>query len=237
MPLLKFLRGKKTLVIIPYGNVGDEFLRRGMDHLFLSNDISYRTIHISVLEKYPDQGEFDVLCWGGGGNVSGRYYTEKSVALASGIAQNKGVPFICFPQSIEEFREHLGMFDELFLRDQTSVEMCFRNNAKVTLVPDFALAIPQFLLSQTGSERGTFFRSDSESAGGRVISEPRREGQTVEEFMLAARSCDHVETDLLHFSIAALKQGRRVTLRAGNWHKNESMWKTWLHYLPCEFIP
>jgi exopolysaccharide biosynthesis predicted pyruvyltransferase EpsI len=236
LPLLKFLNGKRVLVIIPYGNVGDEFLRRGMDHLFLSHGINYRTIHVSVLEKNRDQGDFDVLCWGGGGNVSGRYGTEKSIIMASEVAKAKGASFVCFPQSIEEFKDHLTVFNELFLRDLTSIKMCQKQDAHAVLVPDFALALPQIQLRPVGRERGVFFRSDSESRGDRDVNEPRRQDQTADEFMVAARAFDHVETDLLHFSIAALKQGRSVTLRAGNWHKNESMWKTWLHYLPCEFI-
>jgi exopolysaccharide biosynthesis predicted pyruvyltransferase EpsI len=234
--LLNHLRPHNTLVVVPWGNVGDEFLRRGMCHLFRSNGITYQSIHISQIPS-TDFSKFTQVAWGGGGNVCGRYQTENDILTISKRCKEAKIPFICLPQSIEGVGSHLFEFDLLFLRESFSLTMGLDAGLNCLLCPDLSLAYPTLHQPPAygeGSDIKHFFRADSEAIEGKTISDPRRENMTVEEFLEVARSANTIHTDLMHLGIAALKQGRKVVFYEGNWHKIHSMYHTWLHNMNCE---
>jgi hypothetical protein len=47
---------------------------------------------------------------------------------------------------------------------------------------------------------------------------------------------EHIVTDRLHFAIAGLMTGRDVSLLPNGYHKNRSMYETWLEDLGCHWL-
>lgn len=235
--LLKQIEKGRTLVVIPWGNVGDEFLRRGMCHLFRSHGIEYDSIHISQIYDL-DFSPYARVAWGGGGNVCGRYQTEADVIKISDKCRDFKLPFICFPQSLEGLGSHLGRFETIYLREHLSLSMASETGLNARLVPDFSLAYPHLHHPHVMplDAEASYFRADLESCGTKEASDPRRDDMSVDEFLSVARGANVIHTDLMHLAIAALKQGRKVFLHRGNWHKIESMYYTWLHHLNCELV-
>lgn len=226
-PVLRELRGKSVVVVKPEGNVGDDFILSGMLRLFQDSGVQARLFHQRDIAAIPP---CEVICWGGGGNVSGRYKRDLPVKHCATLARQFGARFVCLPQSIEHRTDRLRLFDRLFLREVTSVAM----EPGALLVPDLALyhrlppAKPELAHQQV-------FRADREATGRFEPNDPRA-GLDLPGFIALAGRAAHLETDLLHFSIAALLQGVQVTLRPCDWHKNESMYRTWLHHFPnCRF--
>lgn len=241
-PLVNYIKERgKVLVIVPYGNIGDDFIQEGMRHLFRVKGVQYETIHVSALrtmrlDKFP---KFDVLAWGGGGNVAGRYNVDSLVNAAGKLAVWNKTPFICFPQSLEEWKPYCSQFTKMFLRDIRSVTWALDKGVDTVLIPDLALAYPALPVSPEGDYKKQFFRADSESITDKhKTNDPRRKGITFKEFLDTAASADIIETDLFHFSVAALNRGKRVILHSTDWHKTQSMYATWLHQTGrIQFVP
>jgi len=210
-------------IVTPPGNVGDKFIQRGTRQLLDEHHIAVRFIDFTATELPVNTS---VLCWGGGGNVSGRYNTAPMIQRFSALAKRRDIPFVLLPQSIEKRSPVLDLFDKVFLRDIVSVAMC-RNSC---LVPDLALAN---VLAQAKpvEQKQAVFRNDAETTNKHVKNDPRR-GMSLDNFISLAGQAEVLETDLLHLSICAALQGVTVYLHPCNWHKNVSMFRTWLHQLP-----
>lgn len=222
-PLLRHLRGKSVGVILPEGNVGDEFILLGTKSLFQRAGIHAVFVNQHNIEALPP---VEVVAWGGGGNVSGRYKRHEAVKKGYEMAQKYRASYICFPQSIEMRTDRLRFFDKIFLREVVSVNM----EPHSVLIPDLALA-SQLTEAKPEMEFQQVFRSDRETTGMFQQNDPR-DKLTILDFIKLAGRASHLETDLLHLAVCALLQGVRVTLRPCDWHKNEAMYRTWLHYFP-----
>lgn len=55
---------------------------------------------------------------------------------------------------------------------------------------------------------------------------------SVTEYMALAGSFRRIITNWLHFGIAALLQGQSLVLKANSYHKNRSIYETWLARFP-----
>lgn len=238
-PLKKYLEGKKRILIIrPRGNVGDALIFKGMSALL--SGLPYGTMHVDAFLAADVLAfeHYDVICWGGGGNVSGRYPYASEFNKLFELKRMFGMELCVFPQSIEHYGPWLKQFDVMFLRDIHSVFTAQINgHPNTVLIPDLAFGNEYSPQPISEIETGDFFRADTESTGRFKdrVNDPRRPGEWLEEFLALARSVNHVHTDLLHFTVAALLQGRKVTLYPTNWHKTKSLYATWLHHLNCTF--
>lgn len=230
-PLAEIVRGKRVCVVENRNTVGDKLLEYGGQTLIRSLGAEY--IGVGMKDRLPKS--FDILAWGGGANISGRYNKHPLRALElKQLVDERGVPFILLPQSIEERKDVLDVFDHIFLRDQTSVEMCPGS----VLVPDLALAlygrIHQNHIPKTVD--GVVFRADCESSGLFEECDARKGIYFLRDFLRLCASFKTLKTDLLHTAICTALMGTPVELFEVDWHKNKSMFDTWLHLLPnCSF--
>jgi exopolysaccharide biosynthesis predicted pyruvyltransferase EpsI len=61
--------------------------------------------------------------------------------------------------------------------------------------------------------------------------------RTPDEYLHLAARYESIVTDRLHFAICGLLLGRQVVLLPNSYHKNRSMYETWLRDLGCMFAP
>jgi exopolysaccharide biosynthesis predicted pyruvyltransferase EpsI len=59
--------------------------------------------------------------------------------------------------------------------------------------------------------------------------------KSVEEYLELAARHSRIITDRLHFAISGLIVGREVALLGNSYHKNRSIYETWLKPLGCRF--
>jgi hypothetical protein len=107
------------------------------------------------------------------------------------------------------------------------------------LAPDLALGIrgTNMVLPPRASH-GVFLRSDIEQLllpRYPSLPDPALVCTTPHEYFALASLFEHIFTDRLHFAIAGLIAGRTVTLLPNSYHKNRSMFDTWLSGLGCEW--
>lgn len=232
--LIQLVKDKKVLLHEPYGNIGDVLLQDATKQLFSRYHVEYK---VCTPDAIPETTDAQILVYGAGGNVSGRYQTEKTVEQLSNLTKKVGIPFVCFPQSIEHWKPHLLLFDHLFLRDQVSVNLACHHGTFAELVPDVGLAYsPNFPIPVATQGTGYFTRSDGEKRQprGDGYNDPASHCHTVRAYIEHAARYKKIVTDRLHFAISGILAKREVVLCRNDYHKNESIWNSYLH-LFCQF--
>lgn len=237
-PLLNEVKGKRLVMLHkPYGNIGDTLLIEATRQMFRRHQIRFVECDPTNMEKvardYPD---IDIMVYGPGGNVSGRYKTKETVEALFSLSQLRGSRFICFPQSVENWYPHLLYFDKIYLRDKTSLKIASFAGANAEMVPDMGLNYRvHFPIPTATNEEGFFPRQDAEKLEVREEYKDPTDGiHTVEEYIKLAAMYKRITTDRLHFAIAGILAGRDVTLVRNDYHKNESIYNSYLH-LYCKF--
>ncbi|MFV0445602.1 MAG: iron-sulfur cluster assembly scaffold protein, partial [Planctomycetaceae bacterium] len=169
----------------------------------------------------------------GGGNMGSRYMRELEVrrrAVQDAVA--RGIPIVVLPQSW--MSPEPGPFARAYVRERASLQHCPNG----ILAPDLALGY-DYEPRSTGptKERGLFLRRDSERRVSFQVGEqdPARMCRTPAKYLALASRYSHIITDRLHFAICGLLNRRRVTLLPNSYHKNRSLWETWLADLGCEW--
>ncbi len=217
------LQGQRIGFVRPIGNVGDELIEWGMRQLFSLYDIDWQ-----LFDPAAPSGSVDLLVWGGGGNMGTMWQNNW---LLRGRCLELGLPMTILPQSFtspEDRRYH-----RVFVRERVSLSLATRG----VLAPDLALGLDYTSTTQPRHELGIFLRKDSEGIvpRGWFSRDPVRLCRTPRQYLELAASYEHIVTDRLHFAISAMIVGRRTTLLPNVYHKNSSMYKTWLRDLGCEF--
>jgi len=229
------LRGLSVGLVDGYGNVGDRLIYRATRQLLDRFHIRWRKHYVmpTLLCRFfacpsHTKSRPDVLLLFGGGSMGSMYRRE--VALRR-RALKSGIPSIVLPQSFMAPED--GPFQNVFIREEDSRRFCPRG----TLVPDLALAFRYDRTVSPDGDCGVFLRRDIEARFARVpsLGDPARLADTVDKYLELAGKFGHVVTDRLHFAIAGLLNGRRVTLLPNTYHKNRSMWECWLKSLGCEW--
>lgn len=197
------------------GNCGDDMIRLAERHLLRRFD--------AVLVEHPQQAT--AVVWGGGGNMGCRYPHVADVR-SSLRERFPGLQRIVFPQSWSG-PEDWGT--RSFARERASLVVC----TSAVLAPDMALAWDPPNPPAPTAERGVWLRNDAEGLFRPSRSDPTNFAASAQAYFELAARYHHVVTDRLHFAIAALHAGRRVTLLPNAYHKNRSMWETWLADLGC----
>jgi exopolysaccharide biosynthesis predicted pyruvyltransferase EpsI len=171
----------------------------------------------------------DELVFGGGGNMGCLY--PKNALLRERLLQS-GKPLTILPQSFSDFEDR--PFKTVYVRERASQRFCPQG----ILTPDLALGfdatgaavMPRFRL-------GLFLRKDPESTLSKLWfrRDPIRLCRTPQEYLALAGAYEQIITDRLHFAIAGLITRRQTILLPNAYHKNESMFESWLCKLGCRY--
>ncbi len=151
--------------------------------------------------------------------------------LLRGRCLKLGLPTTVLPQSFTSREDR--HYHRVFVRERTSMSLAGNG----ILAPDLALGLDYVSTVSPSRRRGVFLRGDSEGVvpRGWLARDPVRRCRTARQYLELAARYEHLVTDRLHFAISALLVGRRVTLLPNVYHKNRSMFETWLQALGCEF--
>jgi exopolysaccharide biosynthesis predicted pyruvyltransferase EpsI len=219
------LLGKRIGYVRPLGNVGDAMIDWATRQLFRRFDIDWRPC-----DPYLEEGvEFDELVFGGGGNMGTRYRNNWELR---GRALALGIPMTIFPQSFTSPEPR--PYRRVYVREHGSLAFCPR----AVLAPELALGLRHSVSRQPSHGVGVFLRRDPE----RAVTfpwfrrDPARLCRTPQEYLKLAASYEAIVTDRLHFAICGLLLGRKTILLPNDYHKNESVYETWLRSLGCGFM-
>jgi len=216
------LHDKRVGYVIGDGNVGDDLINAATFQLMDKYDIDYD------IWLPGDNAKYDVLTYSGGGNM-GSYY-PKTLAVRR-EALKTGIPVIILPQSFM-WPEDLGYY-KVYARELASLELC-----DGILAPDLALGYEaDFDIGEPIYDEGLFLRGDREGLFGDIgsIGDPIYMVKDYIEYVELASRYNHVITDRLHFAISGLLCNRKVTILPNSYHKNMSMYETWLKDLGCNY--
>ena len=128
------------------------------------------------------------------------------------------------------------MFARIYVRERRSLEI----RPDAILAPDMALGLHYRTTTPPSHDRGVFLRRDCESLQPRswfrrTRRDPARLCRNPIDLLELAAQYAEIVTDRLHFAIAGLTVGRRVTLVGNSYFKNAAMHETWLGELGCKF--
>jgi exopolysaccharide biosynthesis predicted pyruvyltransferase EpsI len=218
------LRGKRIGFVRPVGNVGDDLIELATRQLFDKFAIDWR-------EATPDDcADCDELAFGGGGNM-GRMY-EMNWDLRTRCLET-GLPVTILPQSFTSAEDR--EFHRVYVRERESLKLY----PSGILAPDLALGLEYSTTTQPRVQLGVFLRRDGETAQNRWFrwrrKDPVRMCHSVHEYLELAAAHSRIITDRLHFAICGLILGREVALLGNSYHKNRSLYETWLKPLGCRF--
>lgn len=228
MPLEAFaqvfepLRGKRIGFVRPLGNVGDELIHAATFQLLDAFRIDWQIVD-------PICGaDVDEIVFGGGGNMGMLYLNNWDLR---GQILTLGLPLTILPQSFAS--EEDRPYKRVYVREHASLAFC----RQAILAPDLALGLFYEHKTEPTAGTGVFLRCDPERAGGFrwFRRDPARLCRTPQEYLSLAARFEHIVTDRLHFAICGLIVGRKTTLLPNNYHKNQSMYETWLEGLGCRF--
>lgn len=219
-PIFEELRGKRIGYAPNFGNCGDDMITQATVQLFTRFGLDW--------QPWREGRDYDVLLFGGGGSMGGSYYSTfelRQKLLASGL------PVIVLPQSF--MGPEAGAYAKVYVRERDSLQ----HAPDAILAPDLALGMEWLNEQEAVYERGLFLRRDLEGLFEHPASkgDPARLVQGWADYLRLAGQHGWIITDRLHFAIAGLLCGRRVTLLPNSYHKNRSMYDTWLKDLGCEW--
>jgi len=236
-----FVRGE-------YGNVGDTLQEQAVFEFFKIYGINARWLGPVVAGREPwdwcrRDGQWagecpqdiDELVLFGGGNMGINGASTKLRALASAV----GKPMTILPNT---------------WRDIDIVANCYRYTARekesirlycseAELFPDVVLGFdfPRGDIQPTG-RCGVFLRKERESNLAALVTNNlgapfgRINKRDTAGYMRLAQQYQTIITDALHFAIVGLAYGRDVYIAPGAYHKNRSMYDTWLSALGCKWV-
>jgi exopolysaccharide biosynthesis predicted pyruvyltransferase EpsI len=216
------LRGKRIGYVRPDGNVGDQLIELATFQLFDTFGLRW---HVVSLDRKPVADE---LVFGGGGNM-GNFY-KKNWDLRE-KALSFGIPMTILPQSFMSPEDR--PYKRVYVRERRSFEFCPHG----ILAPDLALGLDYSTTIEPQHDLGVFIRRDCELNVKRpwMARDPVRLCKTPEEYLQLAAQYRRIITDRLHFAVSGLILGRDTTILPNSYHKNRSMYETWLRDLGCHF--
>ena len=210
------LSGKKVGFVALDGNVGDRLADLAAEKLLIHFGIDYYFVPEQQLTDGSAQKEYDELLIAGGGNMGTLYpvcYETRSRALETGL------PVTVLPQSFTNDQEDLSSYRQVYVREKASYDLV-KDNGNVTLAPELALGLPDpYVMQPQLFDFGLFLREDIESVyddRALSITDPVTNNLTPMRYLSIASMFKEIMTDRLHFAIAGLIMGRKVTLLLSN---------------------
>lgn len=214
------------------GNVGDRLIDLAAERLLNVFHPDHRILQQADLDHGMLPKNLVRIYVAGGGNLGG-LYRQNTALRARALAT--GVPVTVLPQSWTGGEEALDGFDTIWARERSSQ----RRIPGARLGPDLALSLDLPPPESPGrNTTGLFLRSDGEGLFGDFpasLGDPVALSANLVEYLDLAATFRHIATDRLHFAIAGLLMGRRVTLLPNSYYKNRSLFTTWLRDLGCQW--
>lgn len=225
--LLDRLRGHAVgLVVNHYGNYGDQLIQRATLEMFVRQRIVWRFLSDKELAVGTMPRDVTLIAEPGGGSLGTR--VQGSPRRRRQLAAIPG-PKIILPQTASDAGEDLSAFQTVYAREETTLQMLRAVHPDVRLAPDLVLSL-RLPFSSPDRVRGEFLRTDLEATVHGC--DPVTYCDSVDSYLALAGRYQRVVTNRLHFGIAALLQGQACTLRPSNYHKNHSVYETWLQDCP-----
>jgi exopolysaccharide biosynthesis predicted pyruvyltransferase EpsI len=219
------------LVVLP-GNVGDTMINMAALQLARRFDVK--------LEVWDGTLGYDALAISGGGNM-GEHSPWQRTRHRKLRAIQTMLPVTCLPQSFYGEEPGIEEYHRVFCRERESLRYCDIGK----LAPDLALGLEldeqwppaevDEVVALKRNAEGLFRDRNPRSDPTDGLRGPRARhwGVHVRNYFLRAAHARRIVTDRLHFAIAGLIVGREVVLLPNVYHKNRSMWETWLCRLGC----
>ena len=229
------LVGKRIGYIRPFGNVGDAVIEWATTQLFAHFGIQWKQIG----HEGPP-ADVDELVFGGGGNM-GTLWEGNWKLRAKCLTW--GLPLTIFPQSFTSPEDR--PYRRVYVRERASQAL----HPQGILAPDLALGLNCGPYPAPRRRLGVHLRKDAERGIPRnwfprdwfprdwFPRDPVKLCRTPNEYLQLAARYESIVTDRLHFAICGLLLGRQVVLLPNSYHKNRSMYETWLRDLGCMFAP
>lgn len=251
-PLITPFKNKLVGVILPLGNIGDKLHQSGLIQLLDYYKVNY------YIENFKDNSiKADELIFSGGGmlgkiwKTQDNYNTNEELPVL-GFKQayrlrqkafNSGKPVTIFPQSFSGKEEIVCK--TLYVREAASLEY----HDEAILAPDTALAytLPKnVFLEEPTIDKGIWLKYNTSDEGiidhKDSLGDPIHYASSVIEYIQLAARYKNIYSDRCHFIIAALianqntKEKRNIHILANSYHKNRSLWETWLKDLGVKWI-
>jgi hypothetical protein len=232
LPLEKFahvfepLAGQTVGVVDGWGNVGDLLLYAATRQLLRAFGICWQTFN--PLADAAGDMQLDSLLLFAGGSMGSALARPARVIREAALAT--GLPCIVLPQSFQT-PEPLP-YTRVYVRERVSLTCCPNG----ILAPDLALGYDFPSVPAPVQDQGVFLRLHGESCfPARAKIDPAVFCHSPQEYIAFVAHYQHIVTDRLHLAITALGLKREVTLLPVAYHKNRSMWETWLRDLGCKW--
>jgi exopolysaccharide biosynthesis predicted pyruvyltransferase EpsI len=231
MPLHAFefiprvFHGKTVCHFINNGNVGDQLIWAATAQLFAQ-------FGIRLLDWSSDNlAACDIIAYCGGGNMGGLYPSTRE-RRESLLQESRDKPIVILPQSYWSPEDFPAV--QVFVRERQSLRYA---PAGAELAPDLALGYTlEEDYEQPRHETGIFLRGDVEGNWPGVGTDPVYGCGNHRDYLKKAARYAHVITDRLHFAVAGLHLGRRVTLLPGSYFKNRAFYEDWLAPMGCLWV-
>lgn len=203
-----------------------------------AGDLMIKLATLQLLEFYnikqsDKKHDPTVIFYAGGGNI-GTYNFDKFKNDAIELKNEYGCDLVSLPQTWG-IKGIFNEADKIFVRDNVSLTIAKNSILK----PDLALGliIPNELNMFPLYNEGTFFRLDQEGTiiPGNNICDPAIWATGWLQYIILASQYKVIRTNRLHFAIAGLLLGRDVILYDNNYHKNKSVYDTYLKDLDCRW--
>lgn len=233
-PVVEPLLQERVFLAPNPGNAGDAVILSATLQLF----------RLFEVELCGELSAATVVAIGGGGSWGSGY--EQPRSYRRNVVQQanmRGLPIIVLPQSVwQPETEPVPSGTRVFFARERASQLLVPG---ARLGPDIALGYSPTRLPEASFDVGVFLRADSEALfaprSGQSAGDPVRQvtyerlDKTVYEFFSLAAAYRELVTDRLHFAICGLIAGRRVTLLPNCYHKNRSMYETWLSDIGCHW--
>lgn len=211
-------RGKRAHLLSVPGNPGDMLINAATRQLWRS---------YGIIET-QDISQADVVMYPGGGNIGGQYNFKDQYRAFEKTTK----PKIVLPQSLLKPDPYAELADQVFVRDEESLKIMPR----AILMPDLSLAYRTSIKLDAVQEQGIFFRTDAEKkeVPPNNMGDPARSPNHY-SYLQKASGFKSLHTNRLHFAVAGLIVGSKVTLYPNNYHKNRSVFLANLQKLGCNW--
>jgi len=224
--------GRRLGLVRLDGNVGDQLIDIAAEQLLRDFRISFRIIRPEELDRGALYHPVDAIVVSGGGNMGSMYpVTQRQRREALSL----GAPVTILPQTFTDANEDTSAFAKIFVRERGSLKLAPGS----ILAPDLALGLrPPWDDEGMEAHTGVWLRNDRErkvTDPGMSLGDPVAISRSIEDYIGLASKFEHIVTDRLHFAVAGLLIGRRVTLLPNSYFKNRSMYETWLRDLGCRW--